>query len=64
MPVSAMFLVVSPTVKGHLQLLSRVFHLLRKSEFVRLLQDQSSREQILRMIRELEGQMERTGNAS
>jgi PTS system nitrogen regulatory IIA component len=64
LPVSAMFLVVSPTVKGHLQLLSRVFHLLRKPEFVKLLQDQSSREQILRMIRELEGQMERVGNAS
>ncbi|MFH1743947.1 MAG: PTS sugar transporter subunit IIA [bacterium] len=63
-PVSTLFLLVSPTVRGHLHLLSRLFFLLRNAAFTRLLQEQSSREQILSFLEETEECMNSTTRVS
>ncbi|HPY29960.1 MAG TPA: PTS sugar transporter subunit IIA [Verrucomicrobiota bacterium] len=47
LPVHTLFTVVSPTVKAHLHLLSRLAFALRDPEFKTLLQQQGSRDELL-----------------
>jgi PTS system nitrogen regulatory IIA component len=54
-PVFALFALLTPTVRAHLQLLSRVAFLLKEDEFRKVLQRQGSREEIFRVVRDLEG---------
>ncbi len=46
-PVHTLFTIVSPTIRAHLQLLSRLGLALRNPEFSRVIAQQGSREQIL-----------------
>jgi PTS system nitrogen regulatory IIA component len=46
-PVFALFSLVSPTVRGHLHLLSRLAHALRDDHFKKIIERQGSREEIL-----------------
>jgi len=52
-PVHALFTLVSPTVRGHLHLLSRLAFALKDESFKQLIQEQAGREQILAAAREL-----------
>ncbi|MGA4643353.1 PTS sugar transporter subunit IIA [Limisphaera sp. 4302-co] len=52
-PVHAVFTLVSPTVRGHLHLLSRLAFALKDESFKQLIQEQAGREQILAAAREL-----------
>lgn len=53
-PVFAVFALLTPTVRAHLQLLSRVAFLLKEDRFRKVLERQGSREEIFRVVRELE----------
>jgi PTS system nitrogen regulatory IIA component len=46
-PVHTLFTIVSPTIKAHLHLLSRLALALRRPEFAQAIADQRSREAIL-----------------
>jgi PTS system nitrogen regulatory IIA component len=46
-PVHALFSVVSPTTRAHLQILSRIAHALRDPEFKQLVANEGSRDEIL-----------------
>lgn len=50
-PVRAVFTVVSPTVRSHLHLLSRLAFALRDAEFKGLVQAQAGREELLKCVR-------------
>lgn len=50
-PVSTLFTIVSPTVRSHLHLLSRLAFKLRDVEFRRILARQGSRDEILEALR-------------
>lgn len=52
-PVTALFTLISPTVKAHLHLLSHLGFGLQDPEFKRLIQTQAGREEILSCIRRL-----------
>ncbi|MCL5097121.1 MAG: PTS sugar transporter subunit IIA [Candidatus Omnitrophica bacterium] len=52
-PVYALFSVVSPTVRAHLQLLSRLAFVLRDGQFKPLLKRQASRDEIMGAVRRL-----------
>ncbi|HRT58204.1 MAG TPA: PTS sugar transporter subunit IIA [Candidatus Paceibacterota bacterium] len=52
-PVQAVFTVVTPTVKSHLHLLSRVAFALRDAEFKALVRAQAGREELLKSVRRL-----------
>ncbi|MCC6354249.1 MAG: PTS sugar transporter subunit IIA [Verrucomicrobiae bacterium] len=52
-PVQALFTVISPTVRGHLHLLTRVAFALRDAEFKGLVLAQAGREDLLRAIRRI-----------
>lgn len=52
-PVHALFTVVSPTVKAHLHLLSRIAFALRDAEFKALIQRQAGRDEILAAARRI-----------
>jgi PTS system nitrogen regulatory IIA component len=56
-PVFALFALLTPTVRAHLQLLSRVAFLLKEDEFRNVLKRQGSREEILRVVRDLESRL-------
>ena len=53
-PVSCLFTLVSPTVKAHLHLLSRLAYILRDKSLRGILQNQGSREEILSGIARIE----------
>lgn len=53
-PVSCLFTLVSPTVKAHLHLLSRLAYILRDKSLRGILQKQGSREEILSGIARIE----------
>jgi PTS system nitrogen regulatory IIA component len=53
-PVSCLFTLVSPTVKAHLQLLSRLAYILRDKVLRGILQKQGSRDEILSGIARIE----------
>ena len=55
-PVSVLFALVSPTVKAHLHLLSRLAFGLRDSGFNKLIHEQAGREEILAGMRQLSAQ--------
>jgi len=52
-PVQAVFTVVTPTVRSHLHLLSRVAFALRDAEFKALVRAQAGREELLKSVRRL-----------
>jgi len=56
-PVSALFFLISPTVRAHLYLLSRLGFALRDPAFKNAVLHQASREQILEAITRVEGSM-------
>jgi PTS system nitrogen regulatory IIA component len=53
-PVQVLFLLVCPSVKTHLQLMSQVAFALRDPSFLKVIQQQGSREQIMDGIRQLQ----------
>ena len=53
-PVSALFILISPTVRAHLYLLSRLGFALRDPEFKKAVLRQASREEIIEPLRRLE----------
>ena len=56
-PVSALFILISPTVRAHLYLLSRLGFALRDPEFKNAVLKQESREKILESLKRVEGAM-------
>lgn len=58
-PVSALFTLISPTVRAHLHLLSRLAYLLRDPEFKKLISRQALREEILAGARRVEGEIQK-----
>lgn len=52
-PVQALFVVISPTLRAHLHLLSRLAFALRDEEFKSLVQEQASRETLIGTLRRL-----------
>jgi PTS system nitrogen regulatory IIA component len=54
-PVTTLFTLISPTVRAHLHLLSRLGFALRNPEFKNALIHQASREQILEALERVEG---------
>lgn len=56
-PVGALFTLVSPTVRAHLHLLSRLAFLLRRPGMKGLIEGQASREEILDRVRAVEGSL-------
>lgn len=61
-PVSALFSLISPTVRAHLHLLSRLAFFLRDVQFKRLVQNQAGREEILEAVRRLCSDLKRTSS--
>ena len=59
-PVQALFSLISPTVRAHLHLLSRIAHVLRDQEFKALIQRQASREELVEALRRLNESLKRT----
>lgn len=53
-PVYALFSIISPTIRAHLHLLSRLSYVLRDNGFKSLLQKQGNRNEILDKIRTIE----------
>jgi PTS system nitrogen regulatory IIA component len=60
-PVHALFLLVSPTVRAHLHLLSRLSAALHDPELKRLVVEQGGREEILAGFRRVEGTFQAGG---
>lgn len=56
-PVFALFTIISPTIRAHLHLLSRLSYILRDEAFKTLLRVQGTRNEILQKIREIEQQI-------
>jgi len=59
-PVHALFILVSPTVRAHLHLLSRLAFALRDDKFKKLIHSEASREEIFEKLRQLSAVMEVT----
>ena len=57
-PVHILFTLISPTVRAHLQLLSRLAFALRDSVFMAAIQGQASRDDILRSLRQIEANID------
>ncbi len=57
-PVNILFTLISPTVRAHLQLLSRLAYALRDSSFMAAIQGQASRDDILRTLRLIESKID------
>jgi PTS system nitrogen regulatory IIA component len=53
-PVSVLFPIASPTIRGHLQLVSKISFVLRDPTFLRVLHEQASRECILSSLKRVE----------
>lgn len=62
-PVHALFMLISPTVKAHLHLLSRLAFALRDASFKELIIRQASRDEILASIRRVSEQFSRPAAA-
>jgi nitrogen PTS system EIIA component len=56
-PVTCLFTLISPTVRTHLTLLSRIAFVLRDKEFMKLLRGQAAREELLEAVRRVEAQL-------
>jgi PTS system nitrogen regulatory IIA component len=56
-PVHALFVLMCPTIRLHLQMLARIARLLRDDAFQRLLRDRAPAEEILVRIRRIEEQL-------
>jgi PTS system nitrogen regulatory IIA component len=59
-PVQALFSLVSPTVRAHLRLLSRLSFALHDPQFKKAIVAQASRDEILEAARRVEASLERT----
>ena len=59
-PVSILFILLSPTTKGHLHLLSRLAFCVRDDAFVSLLNTVPTTEQLFEEISKFEAQLDRT----
>jgi len=57
-PVDTVFMLVSPTVRAHLHLLSRLAYALKTDEWRQTLSEQGNREEILGKLRTIEAQWE------
>jgi PTS system nitrogen regulatory IIA component len=57
-PVHALFTLISPTIRGHLHLLSRLSFTLRNDRFVETIRRQAIREDILNEVRRIENGLE------
>lgn len=53
-PVSALFTIISPTIRSHLYLLARLSYVLRNEEFKQFLFKQGNRNEIIEKIRSIE----------
>ena len=53
-PVNTLFTIISPTVRSHLHILSRLAYLLREPEMKTAVKQQASRDDILRVVGRLE----------
>ena len=62
-PVTALFAMVSPTVRAHLYLLSRLSFLLRGKNFKEIIVKQGTREQVFNEIRRIESALSNAGGA-
>ena len=54
-PVNALFTLISPTVKAHLHLLSRLAYALRDPDFKALIVRQANRDEILEAVKRISG---------
>ncbi|HOI56314.1 MAG TPA: PTS sugar transporter subunit IIA [Phycisphaerae bacterium] len=61
-PVGILFNVISPTVRTHLHLLSRLAFVLREPKIRDVLQNQASREEIFRCVEQVEGNLASVGH--
>jgi nitrogen PTS system EIIA component len=62
-PVQALFSLISPTVRAHLHLLSRIAYVLRDAEFKAAIQRQASREEIIDALRRLNDNLKKNSAA-
>lgn len=56
-PVHTIFTIISPTVRIHLHLLSRISYMLKQKEFLEVLNKRGTSEEILRILSRLEDQL-------
>jgi nitrogen PTS system EIIA component len=56
-PVTCLFTLISPTVRTHLTLLSRIAFVLRDQQFMKLLKGQAGRDEILEAVKRVEAQL-------
>jgi PTS system nitrogen regulatory IIA component len=56
-PVQALFTLISPTVRAHLHLLSRLSFALRDAEFKSLLMAQAARDELLKAVRRITAEL-------
>jgi PTS system nitrogen regulatory IIA component len=59
-PVHTLFAIVSPTIRGHLGLLSRLAYSLRDPDFAAMIARQGSREEILQQVRRIDSLVAQT----
>lgn len=59
-PVQALFTLVSPTIRGHLHMLSRLSFALRQDVFIEMIRRQGTREEILHHVRGIEAALGET----
>jgi PTS system nitrogen regulatory IIA component len=62
-PVTTLFTLISPTVRAHLHLLSRLGFALRDQDFKNAILRQASRDEILEALRRVEVSMANTSSA-
>ena len=62
-PVTTLFTLISPTVRAHLHLLSRLGYALRDPDFKNAILRQASRDEILEALRRVEVSMANTSSA-
>jgi len=60
-PVNILFTLISPTVRAHLHLLSRLGFVLHNAEFRKILHEQASRDEILACLAKAEGLLPESG---
>ncbi|MCE5186395.1 MAG: PTS sugar transporter subunit IIA [Planctomycetaceae bacterium] len=63
-PVHCLFTIVSPTVRAHLHLLSRLSYALRDGKMKAIMELQGSREEIFREFSRIEAEIDRSKSAS
>lgn len=63
-PVYALFMLISPTVRGHLHLISRLAYALRDASFQKVIKRQGLREEILEAVKKVEESLERKSSKS